>query len=287
MLSDLELMGALHDATSSAEFAKQHLRDVREFKSRNELHRFALASVQNDKGLFLEFGVYKGASINCLAEIKPDVTFYGFDSFHGLPESWTVIAKKGAFGVDGRLPAVWGNVVLVSGFYEHTLEPFLLEHRHEPISFLHVDCDLYSSTKTILTHGADRLLAGSVIVFDEFFNYSGWRDHEYKAFMEFVAQTGRRFQYIGYVRNDRHDLGIVVLTRTSKIRRRSMRITSKGEVTIPIAMREHAGLMPNTELEFDHRKSVRIRPASQARRMSRGEKLVAHMHGRGRWEDDH
>ena len=30
-----------------------------------------------------------------------------------------------------------------------------------------------------------------------------------------------------------------------------MRITSKGQVTIPIAMREKAGLMPNTEVDFD------------------------------------
>ena len=29
-----------------------------------------------------------------------------------------------------------------------------------------------------------------------------------------------------------------------------MRITSKGQVTIPQAVREHAGLLPNTEVEF-------------------------------------
>jgi AbrB family looped-hinge helix DNA binding protein len=61
-----------------------------------------------------------------------------------------------------------------------------------------------------------------------------------------------------------------------------MRITSKGQVTIPIAIRERAGLMPNTEVQFDlDGKTVRIRPALQSKKMSRGEKLVAHMRGRG------
>ena len=203
MMSDLELMGALNDATSSAQFARQHLRDVPEFRTRAELYRAALALVQNDAGLFLEFGVYKGASINRLAEIRPNVTFYGFDSFQGLPESWTFGARKGAFDVGGALPPVHDNVVLVKGFYEETLAPFLGEHADQPISFMHVDCDLYSATKTILTHGRERLQAGSIIVFDEYFNYPEWQDHEHKAFIEFIADTRRAFEYIGYVRNDR------------------------------------------------------------------------------------
>jgi len=37
----------------------------------------------------MDFGVYKGASINWLAGLKPDVTFFGLDSFDGLPEAWT------------------------------------------------------------------------------------------------------------------------------------------------------------------------------------------------------
>jgi AbrB family looped-hinge helix DNA binding protein len=61
-----------------------------------------------------------------------------------------------------------------------------------------------------------------------------------------------------------------------------MRITSKGQVTIPIAIREKAGLMPNTEVEFAYDgKTVLISPASHKKRLSRGEQLVAHMRGRG------
>ena len=41
-----------------------------------------------------------------------------------------------------------------------------------------------------------------------------------------------------------------------------MRITSKGQVTIPVAIREQAGLMPNTEVEFDG-KVVQLRAGAQ------------------------
>ena len=60
-----------------------------------------------------------------------------------------------------------------------------------------------------------------------------------------------------------------------------MRITSKGQVTIPAAIREKAGLMPNTEVEFEYDgNTVHIRPARHKKRLSRGEQLVAHMRGR-------
>jgi hypothetical protein len=45
----------------------------------------------------------------------------------------------------------------------------------------------------------ERLVQDSVIVFDEFFNYPGWKQHEFKAFMEFVENSDRKFNYIGYV----------------------------------------------------------------------------------------
>ena len=60
-----------------------------------------------------------------------------------------------------------------------------------------------------------------------------------------------------------------------------MRITSKGQVTIPIAIREKAGLLPNTEVEFElDAKGVRIKPARSQKKLSRGEELIAHMRGK-------
>ena len=61
-----------------------------------------------------------------------------------------------------------------------------------------------------------------------------------------------------------------------------MRITSKGQVTIPADIREQAGLLPHTEVDFAFDgKVVRIVPAAGARKDSRGDRLVAHLRGRG------
>ncbi len=78
---------------------------------------------------------------------------------------------------------------LSPGLFEDTLPAFLADN-DEPIAFVHVDCDLYSSTKTVLDLTADRLAPEAVLVFDEFFNYPGWQQHEYRAWTEFIARDG-------------------------------------------------------------------------------------------------
>ena len=61
-----------------------------------------------------------------------------------------------------------------------------------------------------------------------------------------------------------------------------MRITSKGQVTIPIEIREQLGLLPNTEGEFAvDRGAVRMTKASRSSARSRGREIVEHMRGRG------
>jgi len=61
-----------------------------------------------------------------------------------------------------------------------------------------------------------------------------------------------------------------------------MRITSKGQVTIPAEIREKAGLLPHTEVEFEFvGKVVRIVRAKARNKNSRGARLIAHLRGRG------
>jgi AbrB family looped-hinge helix DNA binding protein len=60
-----------------------------------------------------------------------------------------------------------------------------------------------------------------------------------------------------------------------------VRITSKGQVTIPQEFREKLGLLPNTEVEFAlDRDGVRITKSAKPRRRSRGQEIVEHMRGR-------
>lgn len=59
-----------------------------------------------------------------------------------------------------------------------------------------------------------------------------------------------------------------------------MRITSKGQVTIPLDIREKLGLLPNTEVEFEIAgKTVRIRKVQG--RSRRGASLLTRMRGKG------
>lgn len=63
-----------------------------------------------------------------------------------------------------------------------------------------MDCDIYSSTKTIFEFCDDRIKKGTIIVFDEYFNYPNWQEHEFKAFQEFTKSNNIRYEYIGYVK---------------------------------------------------------------------------------------
>ncbi|HET6520309.1 MAG TPA: AbrB/MazE/SpoVT family DNA-binding domain-containing protein [Geminicoccaceae bacterium] len=61
-----------------------------------------------------------------------------------------------------------------------------------------------------------------------------------------------------------------------------MRITSKGQVTIPVAIRERAGLLPDTEVDFEFDgEAVRIVKAKAPRRESRGQRAVRLLRGTG------
>ena len=166
---------------------------------RKQLLKFTLIEyVKNndykDK-LFLEFGTYKGESINFLSSLMPEVKFYGFDTFEGLPESFS-IWKKGRFDIKGKLPKVNDNVSLIKGYFNETLPKFLEEHK-EKSAFIHIDCDLYSSTKTIFENIYDRIVPNTVIQFDEYYNYPGWKNHEFKAFQEFCKKYSVEYEYIG------------------------------------------------------------------------------------------
>jgi hypothetical protein len=152
-------------------------------------------SLAQADGLWLEFGVASGGTIRHIAKIHHG-QIYGFDSFQGLPENWRYGFVKGAFEM--KPPAVPDNVELVKGLFSETLPLFVRKHPGE-VSFIHIDCDLYSSTKTIFSYLERQLTRGTIIVFDEYWNYPGWRNHEYKAFSEFVAKTGFKYRYDSFV----------------------------------------------------------------------------------------
>ena len=94
------------------------------------------------------------------------------------------------------------NVELVKGMIEDTLPEFL-KYNQETVAFIHIDTDLYSSAVTILNNLKTRIKKGTIILFDEINDYPDYREHEIKAFAEFLIDTGLEYtplihQNLGY-----------------------------------------------------------------------------------------
>ena len=163
------------------------------YQSRWKLLEAAVKCARPD-GLNLEFGVYKGESINFLADRIPSL-WHGFDSFEGLPRPWTPGFAKGALDAGGVLPPIRGNVRLWKGWFSETLPKFVESVKEKRISFLHIDSDLYESARLIFTFLGDRIAEGTVIVFDEYTGVTP--DDEARAFREWRRRTGARFRCFG------------------------------------------------------------------------------------------
>jgi hypothetical protein len=156
----------------------------------------ALNEVSLD-GMVAEFGVYKGTSLTQIAKFFPDRTVHGFDSFVGLPQAWGGTSKgAGAFDVGAKPPQLSvSNVEFHVGWFNDTV-PVFAQKYSGPFAFAHLDADLYSSTKTVFDNLGDWFVAGTIVVFDEYFGYHGWQRHEHKAFQEFLSRTGLSFEAI-------------------------------------------------------------------------------------------
>ncbi|MBI2345140.1 class I SAM-dependent methyltransferase, partial [Candidatus Dependentiae bacterium] len=119
----------------------------------------------------------------------------------GLPEAWsrddTAMFAKGFFTID-TLPVVRDNVILVSGWFENSLPLFQKRLKDQVIAFMHIDCDIYSSTKTIFDVIGDHVVPGTILVFDELYNYQGFDRHEIKALYEFLERKNYSVEYLAY-----------------------------------------------------------------------------------------
>lgn len=197
---------------SSARLAAERMPLVPTYPRPVDTLRAALALAPAG-GLALEFGVFTGSTLRVVAAER-DGDVYGFDSFEGLPEGWRTGFPEGAFSLQEldtpdlveqepgglRLPDVPG-AELIAGWFTDTLPGFMDAHPG-PVDFLHVDCDLYSSTVTVLELVGPRLRPGSVVLFDEYFNYPGWQSGEFLAWEEYVAAHGLEYDYEGYTLAD-------------------------------------------------------------------------------------
>lgn len=151
--------------------------------------------------IWLEFGVASGDSLRRLSQYAPFI--YGFDSFEGLPEDWTdenggLQEPKGKFACDPPkdLPI---NAQLVIGRFEDTL-PIFLSSKPKSFGLVHIDCDLYSSTKFVLDH-LEPCLDGTILIFDEIRGFPAGEYHEGRAWQEFMDKGTYNARLIGTQHN--------------------------------------------------------------------------------------
>jgi hypothetical protein len=184
-------------------FVNQHLMGAKPIDTDAGHLRYASDSVALD-GFYLEMGVCTGRTINFIAALNPEKVIYGFDSFKGLNVDWnrkdvSVPKSTFAFKDSSGLPAVLHNVRLIKGLFEKTLRCFRkMVLNNQPIAFIHIDCDLYDPTKVIFDELGDNLVSGSVIVFDEYYNYPNFEENEYKAFQEFLSMSRKKARPIAF-----------------------------------------------------------------------------------------
>ncbi len=175
----------------SWEFAAAHPQAQR-FDDTFDTLQFALSQARTD-GLVVELGVRRGTSLRRIAAWCDRV--HGFDAFEGLPEAWG--GAVGRYSTGGQLPDVPPNVTLHAGWFRDTLPAFVAA-QDGPLRFANVDCDLYRSTRTALSHLAPKIGSGTVLVFDEYLCNPGWRDEEHRAFVETAQQFGWRYRYVAF-----------------------------------------------------------------------------------------
>jgi len=153
------------------------------FASRDELFTEVARSIGTRVVLYLEFGVWQGASMRMWSNLikNEQSKLHGFDSFSGLPEAWIEGFPKGYFDTGGGVPAISDRrVQFFKGWFEEILPRYALPE-HE-VMVVSIDCDLYLPARYVLDFLAPYFRPGDFLYFDEFH----LPQHEVRAFREFT-----------------------------------------------------------------------------------------------------
>tara|TARA_B100001245_G_C22879951_1_gene423160 strand:- start:280 stop:1029 length:750 start_codon:yes stop_codon:yes gene_type:complete len=187
-----------------------------------------ILAAEKVEGDYLEFGVFSGDSFirsfhelhevyrehmspsagrtseeaNKIKSIWSNMRFFAFDSFQGLP-AVEGIDNQGRDFVEGTwsfeesefkkktsksgLPLE--KVVVVPGWFEETcVETTIQKYEMRKAAIIHIDCDLYSSTKSVLKFVEPLLVDGTILIFDDWFCFRGNPNlGEQKAFAEWAV----------------------------------------------------------------------------------------------------
>ena len=188
----------------------------------NETLNRAIRLINPEYTMVLEFGVSKGTSTRILRDnLLIESSLYGFDSFEGLPEDWNEggyeSGYKGDFTTNGVVPDISG-VTFIKGWFADTIPPFVEEHKGTKVGLMHLDADIYSSTKLVLESFNEMIVPSTILVFDEWcqparddIRNKPWLNNEQRAFHEWALDYDRPYEVLPHVAEaDRHRRIIII-----------------------------------------------------------------------------
>lgn len=153
------------------------------------LDAFTALSVNGISGDYVEFGSMGGGSFvrahEVLASVPTGRHLWAFDSFVGLPDTEEPLDAHPSFppsvdpnGLDAFVARCDAHGIprddytTVPGFYEETLPAIGADGDPGDVALAYIDCNLYSSTVTVLDFLAPRLKHGMILAFDDYFCWS-------------------------------------------------------------------------------------------------------------------
>jgi hypothetical protein len=159
-------------------------------------------------GDYLEFGVFNGSSLSSMfltaKKLGVKMRFFGFDAFQGLPKGAENeddgVWKKGFYACSYRKMQECltrkkinsKEITFVKGWYNKTLTSKRAKKLGiKNIGIIFIDCDTYSSSKSVLNFLGPLIKKEAIICFDD------WKINdldikgmgEYKAFNEFLEKN--------------------------------------------------------------------------------------------------
>jgi hypothetical protein len=205
---------------NAVKFVKKYLTAAKKLRADSEVIRFGSDAVTLN-GAFIEIGTIVGKNSNFIAALNPFKKIYTFNFQKGLPTDWKrpdlkFSAGTFAFRNDSYNPPLLANVIAYKGNFNEILPTFKKEVlNNTPIALLYVDTMSYEPTKQAFTAFEDNIVPGTIIIFDEFYNYPNAENHEWKVLQEFLQTKKLTAKFLAF--NIQHEQVALKIVATKKI----------------------------------------------------------------------
>jgi len=196
IFKDISVAGQLVAASEAAVWLHQHADKAPAFARRSALLESIVPQIPPD-GDLAEFGVFDGAITRFMRPRFPNRRYHAFDSFRGVPEAMSLAVHQYSFDLDGKIPDLPPNTTIHAGWFEDTI-PMWRERFGGSIAWAYIDCDLYESVCTVLEGLSDRIKPGTILSYDDWYNFPNWKQHSYRATQEWTKRTGIKLRPLAF-----------------------------------------------------------------------------------------